>query len=517
MTITLLKHVAQSTGVEPMSSLDKQMRPVLVPSGQDFQLLRGAGTRLAPLAPLQAAQEFERLRNMRQSRLTGDDLQYVMMTHGALESFLVNELDRCCSMIATAGYQDTRSFQTVAFLKTLLDIYCDALANPLPEWQGGGGDGAARFMALRMAKAAGMLAMFCWARSEAVLPIVWLALTAAHEFSSRSEPGAAGGKPDEAVSAQLLQTLLLLLADPYAMKPAELGAADRLIAGSLHDMVLGSSWANGSVAFDLEFGVPLASWKTEINPRKRVVWVPVNQAVANMLANAGASMRFSSPDLPRVLARRWAAFPAHRHGLRTDAFIGSSFICGAISLTQAVKASTQHGHDRRIKHGGRAGILLDSSDTGCRIRLRRANYLNLTPGVLVGFELPSMRGLSAGVVRWVKHSSELHTEVGICFVAQEFEPVPLLLADGRWEGGNLVEFGLLVVGTLGSLDKASVEIILPRNKLPAEGVKALKAVNTGSDFYVQEVLEVGHDFLRISARTQTNQSWTTMELAPFSI
>lgn len=342
-------------------------------------------------------------------------------------------------------------------------------------------------------------------------------ISRAHEGSSKSEEGAASGKPDNAVSAQLLRTLLLLLADPYSMKPAELGAADRLIADSLHDMLLGSSWTNGSVAFNLETGTPLASWKAEINPRKRVVWVPVSQAVANMQANAGASRRFSSPDLPRVLARRWAAFPSHRHALRTDAFISSSFICGAISLTQTAKASMQYGHDRRIKHGVRAGILLDHSDTGCRIRLRRANYLNLTPGVLVGFELPSMRGLSAGVVRWVKHSSELHTEAGICFVAREFEPVPLLLSDGRWEGGNLVEFGLLAVGALGSLDKDSVEIILPRNKVPAEGVKVLKAVNTGGDFYVQDVLEVGHDFLRISARTQASQSWTAMELAPFSI
>lgn len=517
MTATLVKHVAQAAVVEPIFSLGQQMRPVPVLARQKFQLLRGTGTRAVPQSLPLATQELERLQRVRQPGLTADDLQYVMTIHGALEAHLVDELHGCCSMITTAGYQDIRSLQTVAFLKTLLDIYCEALAHPLPEWQAGSEDGAASFMAVRTAKAAGMLAMFCWVRSEAAFPIVWQALAAAYEFSSRSADGAEHTRYEEALSAQLFRTLLLLLADPYSMKPMELVAADYLIADSLHDMALGSSWANGSVAFDLALGLPLANWKAEINPRNRVVWLPVSQAATNMLANEGASMRFACPDLPRVLAQRWGSFPAHRHSPRMDAFIGSPFICGAMSLVQAAKASTQPGYDKPIKQGVRAGILLDYSDTGCRIRLHRTSYLNLAPGVLVGFELPSMRGLSAGVVRWVKHSSERHTEAGIRFVAREFEPVPLRLADGRWEGGNLVEFGLLAVGAFGSLDKTSVEIILPRNKVPAKGVKALKAVNTGGDFHVQEVLEVGHDFLRIAARTQASQSWSTMELAPFSI
>lgn len=533
MAMTLVKRVAQSPVVarlrsfvfpdrasrvvEPIASSGNGARPCRGPGGPDLHSLSGAGTGQEPLFLRQAVLELERLWEARRSCLVADDLQYVMMTHGALTAHLAGELDRCCRMSATGGYQDIYSLHPVTFLKVLLDIYRDALTHPPVEWREDDDDGVVSAMALRMAEAAGMLAKFCWARSEAVLPVIWQALAAAYVSTAGSGERAAGDKTNEVVCALISRTLLLLLADPFSLRPVEIGEADRLIADCLPSKALENCWSNGSVAFDLEAGIPLASWKAEINPRISVVWLPVSHVVVNVLAKVGASEQGLWPDLPRMLARRWMAFPSHRQNIRTDAFIGSHFICGAMSLIQVEKPSMHSRDGKPRRHAGRAGILLDYSDTGCRIRLQGANYLPLTPGVLVGIELPSMRGLSAGVIRWVKRSSELHAEAGIRFVAREFEPVPLRLAHGRWVGGNLVEYGLLAVSELGGLDKDRIEIILPRDKVPAEMLETLKAVNTGSDFHVQEVLEVGHDFLRISACTQASRSRAEMEFAPFSI
>lgn len=518
----LVKRVARLPVVARLRSFvfpDRASRVVEpeVPGGPDLHPLSSAGTGQAHLFLRQVIQDLDCLWGRHRSCLVAADLQRVMTVHCALSSYLAGELDRCCRMSASWGYQDIYSLRPVTFLRVLLEIYCDALTHPPVEWQEEEYDGVLSAMALRMAEAARMLAIFCWARSEAALPVTWQALAAAYESTGGSDEGAAGDKTNEDVCALISRTLLLSLADPFSLRPVEIGEADRLIADSLPGKPLGNCWSNGSIAFDLEAGIPLASWKAEINPRRSVVWLPVSHIVVNVLAKVGPSELGVWPNLPRLLARRWMAFPSHRQNTRTDAFIRSQFVCGAMSLIQVEKPSMHSSDGKPRRHDGRAGILLDYSDTGCRIWLQGANYLHLAPGVLVGIELPSMRRLSAGVIRWVKRSSAQHAEAGIRFVAREFEPVPLRLAHGRWVGGNLVEYGLLAVSELGGLDKDRIEIILPRDKVPAEKLETLKAVNTDSDFHVQEVLEVGHDFLRISARTQASRSRAEMEFAPFSI
>ncbi len=95
--------------------------------------------------------------------------------------------------------------------------------------------------------------------------------------------------------------------------------------------------------------------------------------------------------------------------------------------------------------------------------------------------------------------------------------MPFKLSLGRWEGGSSVEFGLLAIGESGQLDKESIEIFLPRSKAPAGSLGVLRAVNTGTDFHVQEVIEVGRDFLRIRASTVVSEAPVKMEFAPFSI
>jgi len=64
---------------------------------------------------------------------------------------------------------------------------------------------------------------------------------------------------------------------------------------------------------------------------------------------------------------------------------------------------------------------------------------------------------------------------------------------------------MLAVSEFGRLDKDCVEIISPRDKVPAEKLETLAVVNVGSDFHMLDVLEVGHDFLRISACTQAGR------------
>lgn len=487
-----------------------------------------AGAGEALLSIRQATLELERLWGMRRSCLVAGDLQYAMMTQDGLSAQLADELANCCEMGACAHYLDTRSLKPVAFLAVLLEIYCDALSHPSVAEQQEFNDDVMFSVAVRLAEASSMLAMFYWSRSEAPLPIVWRALAAAYGLVSGHEESvkvaspkcAAASKAEEDICGLVSRVLLLVLADPFSLNPGEILSADRLIAHHIPGILLGNCWSNGAVAFNLEAGSPLARQKVNISPRGFLVWLPVSQVVVSVQdgltkRDRGVLPVFSGMglDLPRMLVRRWTAFPSHRQSLRADAFFSSNIICGAMALIRAEKPSMRSVDDkpRRV---GRAGILLDYSDTGCRIRFCGANYPNLVPGVLVGVELPFMRGLSAGVLCWVKRSSERYAEAGIRIIARVFEPVPLRLPLGRWVSGNLVEFGLLAVAELGSQGKGEVEIILQRNKVPFEGLEALKATNSGCDFYVQNVLEVGHDFLRIRAGILADRGLTEVELSP---
>jgi hypothetical protein len=376
-----------------------------------------------------------------------------------------------------------------------------------------------------------MLAIFSWVRAEEPLPIVWRALAVAYGKTGIRTGDLEDGRSErtsdtaaEMFRATLSRVLLLSLADPFSMQSSEIISADSLIASHLSGASLGDSWSHGAVAFDLEAGVPLSGRKADIASRRCAVWIPVNQFVASMLGQVAKreigrtpDLRLGMLDLSQLLAHRWMAFPSHRRDLRTGAFIGSRVVCGAITLIQAERPNWGAGRDKHVPHIGRDCIVLDYSGGGCRVRLRGASYLNLSPGIMVGIELPSVQGRSVGVISWAKRTAELRAEVGIRLLAREVESVPLKLFPGRWEGGSSVEFGLLAIGESGQLDKESVEIFLPRSKAPAGNLGILRAVNTGTDFHVQEVLEMGRDFLRVRASTVASEVPVKMEFAPFSI
>lgn len=472
---------------------------------------------------------MERLWNVRRSNLTASDLQYAMEVQSSLKNLLAGELERYGSMGAANGYQDIHSLLPVALLKVLLDIYCDALSCPLEKWRGEAVDADA--VSVCIAEAARMLAMFSWVRSEEPLPIVWRALAAAYGKTRKRTGGLADGClarasdfATERFHATLSRVLLLSLADPFSMQSSEIVAADCLIASHLSGVSLGDCWSHSAVAFDLEAGIPLSGRKAEIAARKCVVWISVNRIVVSLLGQVvkreigcASDLRLGMLDLPQLLAHRWMAFPSHRQDLRTGAFIGSRVVCGAITLIQAERPNWGAGHDKHAQHIGRDCIVLDYSGGGCRVRLRGASYLKLSPGILVGIELPSVQGRSVGVISWAKRTAELRAEVGIRLLAREVVSVPFKLSLGRWEGGSSVEFGLLAIGESGQLDKESIEIFLPRSKAPAGSLGVLRAVNTGTDFHVQEVIEVGRDFLRIRASTVVSEAPVKMEFAPFSI
>lgn len=477
-----------------------------------------------------AVDELERLWRVRRSNLTVGDLQYAMEVQLSLMSILKDELEQCGSMAGVAGYRDIHSSQPAALLEVLLEIYCDALSRSQAEWCAEAGDADAVVVCL--AEAASLLVKFSWVCSEEPLPIVWRAFTAAYRKIRIQTGDLADGFSDrksdfvaETLRATISRALLLSLADPFSMQSSEIIAADRLIASHLSGIDLGDCWSHDAVAFDLEGGIPLSGRKADIASRKCVVWISVKQIVASVLDQSAKGEVERTPDLQpgvmqdmsHILARRWMAFPSHRQNVRTEAFIGSRVVCGAVSLIQAEKPGSGVGYDKRAHHIGRDCVVLDYSEGGCRARLRGAGYLNLSPGILVGIELPSVQGRSVGVISWTRRVAEAHAEVGIRLLAREVEPVPLKLLTGRWEGGSLVEFGLLSIGESGQLHRENVEILLPSSKAPAGELKILRDVNTGTDFHVREVLEVGRDFLRVRACTALGEAPVKMEFEPFSI
>lgn len=492
----------------------------------------GTGMEFPLLSLRQAVRELDRLWKVRGANLVSGDLQYVMFLQASLEAHLADELDRCCSMGAAIGYQNIHSLQSVAFLKVLLEIYCDAMTHLSAEWQGEGCHSTAGDMAMHAAEAARVLAMYSWVRSEQPLPVVWRALAAVNKLiaGQGNDCGEIVLECSKASSVDMARTtvtriLLLSLADPFSLRSVEIVAADRLIAYHLPGGGQGKAYSNGSVAFDLGLGLPIfGRVRLDISSHESVVCIAVNEIATSLLKQVAKVEQGTLPqeqlgmlDLPRMLAKRWKAYPSHRQTLRTEAHIGSRLICGAQSLIQAEKPSMRSGDDKHSRYVGHNCVVLDYSDTGCRIRLPSTSYLNLFPGILVGIELPSMQGRSMGVISWVRRPSEMHAEAGIRIVAREVEPVPFKLLSGRWEGGNSVEFGLIAVGGSGCLEKDSIEITLPRGKAPAERLETLIAVNTSTEFHVQEVLEVGHDFLRIRAGTQHSEAYAKIEFSPFSI
>lgn len=486
-----------------------------VTAGANSAALSDDGSATTLYSLRQAVQNLKLLLSMREGDLDACDILYVINLHSSLESQLAQELERFYGLPMVTRYEDGRSRWTAALVEGLLKVYCDALSHPPVEWHGIAGDAEAGVVAVRAAEAARILAMFSWVRLEEPPPIVWQALAAAcgkirNQISNAVDSGSVreGMSAVDIVDTTFFRLVLLLLADPFSMQSAEIIAADQLIASCLRTVSFEDGQSQAVEVSDPEAGISrpwdmsgiASGWGGGMR-------ISVNQVVADVLAqldvrrsvNGMPDFPSGTPELPRMLARRWMAFPSHPRAQRTKVFIQSRMILGALSLIQAEKLGMSSGIETNALQRGKVCILVDRSDSGCRVRFSGATYLNLVPGVLIGIELPFGQGRSVGVIRWVRRSADLSAEIGVCLLAEKVEPVPLKRLAGCWTGGGAVEFGLLAFDNPEKTYQTDVDILLLRSKVPEEDLGILKVVNAGTYFRVQKVLETGHDFLRVRA------------------